>query len=256
MREAGSSRHIPGDGPEAGVSEGADTRGEAPPARLLIADDHALMREGTNAVLARVPDLEVVGEAENGREAVELCRSLRPDLVLMDVSMPGMDGISATRSIKAESPKIGVLILTAHADQDLLLDAIRAGAAGYVLKGVGPAELVGAVKATLSGESPVDQELVMRLLRCLADEVGPRAGPPPDPPAGRSAAGSLTPRELEVLRHLATGQTNRQIAEKLHLSLSTVKRNLERIISKLGVSDRTQAAVKALELGLIDPGQG
>jgi two-component system, NarL family, response regulator LiaR len=255
MSEAGSSRNLSGDDPETGACEGTSARGESPPARLLIADDHALMREGTRTVLARAPDLEVVGEAENGREAVDLSRKLRPDLVLMDVSMPGMDGISATRAIKAESPKIGVLVLTAHDDHDLLLDAIRAGAAGYVLKGVGPADLVGAVRATLSGESPVDQELVMRLVRRLAEEAGP-GKPHSEPARAQRAPGSLTVRELEVLTLLATGQTNRQIARELHLSLSTVKRNLERIIAKLGVSDRTQAAVKALELGLIDPGRG
>ena len=254
MSEGRPGRHFSGDGPETGAYAWSDTRSEAPPARLLIADDHALIRTGTRTMLARERDLELVGEAENGREAVELCLKLRPDLVLMDVSMPGMDGISATRAIKAELQKTSVLILTAHDDQGLLLDAIKAGAAGYVLKGVGPADLIGAVRATLSGESPVDQELVMRLLRNLAGEVGPCPGPPPV--AMRSGAGSLTPRELEVLRHLATGRTNRQIAEQLHLSVSTVKRNLERIIAKLGVSDRTQAAVKALELGLIEPGQG
>ena len=197
----------------------------------------------------------MAGEAKDGREAVELCRSLAPDLVLMDISMPELDGISATRMIKAGSPQIGVLVLTAHDDHDLLLDAIRAGAAGYVLKGVGPSELVGAVRATLAGESPVDHELLMRLVRRLADEDGKE--PPHEPTGERRATpqGPLTPRELEVLRHLATGRTNRRIAEELHLSLSTVKRNLERIIAKLGVSDRTQAAVKAVELGLIAPGQ-
>jgi NarL family two-component system response regulator LiaR len=236
-------------------SAGTGASGEAPPARLLIVDDHALLRTGMRAVLAREPDLEVAGEAGDGMEALEFCRSLRPDLVLMDLSMPGIDGISATRAIKAEFPKIGVLILTAHDDYNLLLDAIKAGAAGFVLKGVGPAELVGAVRATLSGESPVDQELVMRLVRRLAEEVGPKK-PPAEPARERRAPGSLTARELEVLELLATGQTNRQIARELHLSLSTVKRNLERIISKLQVSDRTQAAVKAVELGLIDPGRG
>jgi two-component system, NarL family, response regulator LiaR len=255
MSGAGSSGHLAGEGPEVRASAETDARGEASPARLLIVDDHALLRTGMRTVLAREPDLEVAGEAGDGREALELCRSLGPDLVLMDLSMPGMDGISATRAIKAESPKISVLILTAHDDYNLLLDAIKAGAAGFVLKGVGPAELVGAVRATLSGESPVDQELVMRLVRRLAEEVGSRK-PPAEPARERRAPGSLTARELEVLELLATGQTNRQIARELHLSLSTVKRNLERIIAKLGVSDRTQAAVKALELGLIDPGQG
>jgi DNA-binding NarL/FixJ family response regulator len=236
---------------EARASVGIDARSDSTPARLLIADDHALLRTGMRAMLEAEPDLAVVGEAGNGREAVELCRELLPDLVLMDLSMPEMDGIEATHQIKAELPRTGVLVLTAHADQEMLLEAIRAGAAGYVLKGVGPAELVGLVRATLNGESPVDQELVMRLVRRLAEE----ADPPPSEPSGtrREEPGSLTPRELGVLRSLATGKTDRQIAHELHLSLSTVKRHLERIISKLGVSDRTQAAVKAVELGLIDP---
>ena len=235
---------------EARASAGIDARSDSTPARLLIADDHALLRTGMRAMLEAELDLAVVGEAGNGREAVELCRELLPDLVLMDLSMPEMDGIEATRAIKAELPKTGVLVLTAHADQEMLLEAIRAGAAGYVLKGVGPDELVGVARATLGGESPVDQELVMRLVRRLAEE----ADPPPEPSAARrEEPGSLTPRELGVLRSLATGKTNRQIAHELHLSLSTVKRHLERIISKLGVSDRTQAAVKAVELGLIDP---
>ena len=235
---------------EARASAGIDARSDSTPARLLIADDHALLRTGMRAMLEAEPDLEVVGEAGNGREAVELCRELLPDLVLMDLSMPEMDGIEATRQIKVELPKTGVLVLTDHADQEMLLEAIRAGAAGYVLKGVRPDELVGVARATLGGESPVDQELVMRLVRRLAEE----ADPPPEPSAARrEEPGSLTPRELGVLRSLATGKTNRQIVHELHLSLSTVKRHLERIISKLGVSDRTQAAVKAVELGLIDP---
>ncbi len=251
MGEAGSSHSS-----EARASAGIDARSEATPARLLLADDHALLRTGMRSMLAREPDLEVVGEAENGREAVELCRSLRPDLVLMDLSMPEMGGIEATRLIKAESPKTGVLVLTAHADQETLLEAIKAGAAGYVLKGVGPDELVGAVRATLEGESPVDQELVMRLLRRLANE-GARVDPPSDLPEKHTEPlpESFTPRELEVLRLLPAGRTNRQISQELHLSLSTVKKHLERLISKLGVSDRTQAAVKAIELGLIDPAQ-
>ena len=229
--------------------------GKSVPWRVLIADDHALLRMAVGSMLGSEADLEIVGEAADGEEALGLCRELRPDMVLMDVSMPGTDGIAATRAIKAEFPKIGVLMLTAHADENLLLEAVRAGAAGYVLKTARPHDLLAAVKRTLAGESPVDQELVMKLVRHLAEEdrprtehhssstlEGPRGGPDH----------SLTQRELEILWHLARGKTNRQISVDLYLSLSTVKRHLERIISKLGVSDRTQAAVRALELGLID----
>jgi DNA-binding NarL/FixJ family response regulator len=248
--EGGSIHRLPGLGTEVHASVGIDARSDPVPFRLLIADDHALLRKGMRAMLEIEPDLEVVGEAGNGREAVDLCRELLPDLVLMDLSMPEMGGLEATRTIKTELPKTGVLVLTAHADQEMLLDALKAGAAGFVLKGVGPDELVGVVRATLGGESPVDQELVMRLVRRLVEEADPQPAPSA---AKREEPGPLTPRELGVLRSLAAGKTNRQIAEELHLSLSTVKRHLERIISKLGFSDRTQAAVKAVELGLIDP---
>ena len=251
--QGGPIHWLPGLETEAHASVGIDARGETTPARLLIAEDHALLRTGMRAMLEAEPDLEVVGEARNGREAVDLCRELLPDLVLMDLSMPEMDGIEATRAIKAELPRTGVLVLTAHADQEMLFEAVRAGAAGYVLKGVGPAELVGVVRGTLGGESPVDRELVMGLVRRLAQEADPPAGIPEPSATDQGEPGSLTSRELGVLRLLTEGRTNRQIAQDLHLSLSTVKRHLERIISKLGVSDRTQAAVKAVELGLIDP---
>ena len=226
------------------------------PSRVLIADDHALLRMAIGSKLGSEEDLKVVGEAADGQEALDLCRKLRPDLVLMDVSMPAMDGVAATRAIKAEFPTTGVLMLTAHADENLLLEAVRAGAAGYVLKTARPHDLLAAVRGTLAGESPVDQELVMKLVRRLADEDGPRAKPPSSSKGPQGAPDlSLTLRELEVLRLLAEGKTNRQISEDLYLSLSTVKRHLERIISKLGVSDRTQAAVRALELGFIEHGK-
>jgi DNA-binding NarL/FixJ family response regulator len=207
------------------------------------------------AMLAREPDLEVVAEAANGEEALRACRSSRPDLILMDVRMPRMDGLEATRAIKAEYPKTAILIVTTHESPEYLLDAIRAGAAGYVLKEATRRELLDAVRGVLGGESPMDQELAMQLLRRMADEDRPPTQPSPEPAAKRqeTTPGSLTPRELDVLRHLAVGKTNRQISQELHLSLSTVKGHLERLINKLGVSDRTQAAVKAVELGLIDP---
>ena len=225
------------------------------PYRVLIADDHALFRAGIRVILSSRPDIEVVGEAEDGEEAVALCRKTRPDLVMMDITMPKVDGVAATRTIKAEFPKTSVLVLTAYADEDVLMEAVRAGAAGFVVKdAVGPIELLDAVRGILNGESHVDQDLVMRLVRRLADESGPRSKPAAEATMERTEpVGSLTERELEVLRLLPQGKTNRQIAAELHLSLSTVKKRLERIISKLAVSDRTQAAVKAIELGLVDP---
>jgi DNA-binding NarL/FixJ family response regulator len=237
---------------------GNEEEREALPSRVLIADDHALFRAGIRVMLSSRPDIEVVGEAADGEEAVALCRKTHPDLVMMDVGMPKLDGIAATRTIKAEFPKTSVLVLTAYADDDLLMEAVKAGAAGYVIKdAVGPIELLDAVRGILGGESHVDQDLVMRLVRRLANEAdGPRIEPATGPARELPApTGSLTERELEVLRLLPQGKTNREISAKLHLSLSTVKKRLERIISKLGVSDRTQAAVKAIELHLIDPGE-
>lgn len=199
-------------------------------ARLLIVDDHAFMRAGIRAIFGSDTSLEVTGEARDGREAVDLCRELGPDLVLMDVSMPEMDGIEATRRIKAESPMTSVLILTAHADQDFLMDAVRAGAAGYVLKGSDPHRVLGAVRSVLEGETPLDQGLAMRLLRRLGEEAAERSSPPTGPSANERAtslSSPLTPRETEVLGHLGSGKTNRQIAQELHVSVSTVKRHLE-----------------------------
>jgi DNA-binding NarL/FixJ family response regulator len=237
--------------------------GSSSKARILVVDDQPFMRVAIKAILATDSSLEVVGEAQDGQQATQRCRELRPDLVLMDVWMPGMDGIEATRKLKAEFPETSVLILTVHADQRLLMDAVKAGAAGYVLKGEHTDHVLGAVRAVLNGETPLDQGLAMSLLRHLAEEQEEVArSTPPRPPqeptsrergAATSLPKALTPREMEVLSRLALGETNRQIAEELHISLSTVKRHLERILSKLGVSDRTQAAVKAIEIGLRPP---
>ena len=151
----------------------------SPPKRLLIADDHALVREGMRAMLASEQNLEVVGEAENGREALELCRELRPDLILMDVRMPEMDGLAATREIKGEYPETRILILTTHESPEYLMDAIRAGAAGYVLKDATKQRLLDAVRRVISGESPVNQELAMQVIQRLTDENRRHAEPLP-----------------------------------------------------------------------------
>jgi DNA-binding NarL/FixJ family response regulator len=222
--------------------------------RLLIADDHALVREGLQTMLASEPDLEVVGLAADGQEALELCHRLRPDLVLMDVRMPNMDGLAAARALKAEDPSTIILMLTAHADPDDLFEAVRAGVAGYVVKDTTKRDLVGAVRDALSDEHPLDQELVMQLLQSLTGEGGRRTEVPPA--SGKQAEPLLQPltsRELEVLRLLARGKTNRQIAQELVISVATVKVHVEHILAKLGVCDRTQAAVRASEFGLLTP---
>ena len=222
------------------------------PARLVIVDDHHLLRRGFRSLLAGEPDLEVVGEASNGREAIELCRRLRPDFVLMDVRMPEMDGLAATRELKRELPDTAVLIMTMHENMDYLLEALDAGAAGYVLKDSPAERLISAVRRTLKGESPLNQELAAQLLRRLAEER--KSEPAPKQPEPReSLREPLTPRELEVLGLLATGRTNQQIAQTLVISKGTVKVHVERIIRKLNVSDRTQAAVRAIEMGLLTP---
>lgn len=228
-----------------------------PKARLLIVEDHFFMREGIKAILQRDAALEVAGEAQDVQEAISRCREIRPDLILMDVSLPKMDGIEATREIKALFPRTSVLIPTAHTDPQLLMEAIKAGAAGYVLKGGSQNHMLEAIRAVLGGETYLDQKLVMTLLRRLGEEAESRSTLPSAAPTSSEAAASLpkplTPRETEILGHLALGKTNRQIANELHLSLSTVKRHLEHILPKLKVSDRTQAAVKAIELGLVPP---
>lgn len=218
-------------------------------ARLVLAGEHTLVRNGLREARIDESSVEVVGEATSGREVVALCARLRPDLVLMDVRMPEMDGIAATRAIKRGLPKIGVLLVTTYASTNYLFEALKAGADGYILKGeVSPDELISLVLRALSGDSLIDPDLAAKLLKRLVNEVQGRTAPLSEEPLE-----PLTPRQLEVLGLLARGSTNREIAQILVVSRGTVKRHVEDIIAKLEVSDRTQAAVRAYELNLISP---
>jgi DNA-binding NarL/FixJ family response regulator len=212
------------------------------PARLIIADDHEMARAGLRGMLDGERGLELVGEAGNGREAVALCRQLQPDLALLDVRMPELDGLAATRAIKQVSPKTSVLIITTHEQHDYLIAALKAGAAGYLLKDISRQELLMAIRRVLRGESILDSTVASRALQRLSGELRTYDGPTPE---------RLTPREHQVLQLLAQGQTNREIAGQLTLSVGTVKIHVEHIIAKMGVSDRTQAAVRAVECGML-----
>ncbi len=229
---------------------------EKTPVRLVLVDDHALVRKGMKSILYGEPDLEVIGEASDGQEALELCRSLKPEVVLMDVRMPQMDGLQATQAIKEELPETSVLMVTMHENLDYLYEALKAGAAGYVLKEAGQEEVIGAVRSVLDGESPLSPALSAQLLRRLVDEKkGQARVAKPSPTAQKERASlppeGLTPRELEITRLMVEGKTNKEIAKKLVVSSLTVKTHVQHIIRKLGVSDRTQAAVCAVELGLL-----
>jgi two-component system, NarL family, response regulator DegU len=198
---------------------------------LAMVDDHELTRETLQNMLSDEPDIEIVGEAANGRQALLLCSRFRPDLILMDVRMPVMDGLAATKEVKQRYPEISVMMVTMHENPDYLLEALKAKAAGYVLKDAPQEEIIEAVRRLRNGESPLDPELAARLLRRLASEGEMRRGTG-GPHAAPYAVEPLTPRELEVLGLMKLGRTNRQIAGDLVISLGTAKNHVEHITSQ------------------------
>jgi DNA-binding NarL/FixJ family response regulator len=215
--------------------------------RVLIADDQALVRTGFRVIVNAEPDLEVVGETADGRETIEAVRAQRPDVVLMDIRMPNLDGIEATRRLAATAHAPRVLILTTFDLDQYVYEALRAGASGFLLKDASAEELLQAVRVVAAGEALLSPSITRRLIADYA-----RRPPPNERPA---ALDELTPRELEVLRLIARGLSNRDIARKLVLGDATIKTHVARIFAKLDLHDRTQAVVLAYETGLVTPGE-
>lgn len=211
---------------------------------LLLADDHAMVRRGVRAYLETHDDIQIVGEAASGAEAVQLCAELIPDVVLLDLVMPGMDGVEATRQIKQISPRTHVVILTSYHDDIHVWPAIKAGALSYLLKDVSSEELLAAIRKAAQGEAVLHPRIAVQLMQSLQ---APRTDEPPNPFA------ALSQRELEVLQLIAQGLSNALIGEKLFISEKTVKSHVGNILGKLHLVDRTQAAVYAWREGFVKP---
>lgn len=216
--------------------------------RLLICDDQAIVCEGLRAMLAPIPQIEVVGVANNGIEAIDLTRRFQPDLVLMDLKMPKMNGVQATKGIREEFPDVRVLVLTTYDADEWVLDAIRNGAAGYLLKDTPQEELVKAIINTVKGWNPIDPQVAGKILDLVTHQSSL-------PSVDQKLISQLSEREREVLRLLASGLGNSEIAKTLFLSEGTVKNYVSMIFSKLGVTDRTQAAILAIRSGLVSSGE-
>ena len=209
--------------------------------RILMADDHAVFREGLRYVLGSEPDMEIVGEAATGKEVVEKAAELGPDVVLMDIQMPGINGIEATRRILGSDPKVGIVVLTMFEDDDSVFSAMQAGAKGYVLKGADPSEILKVVRAVAEGDAYFGAEIARRLTDFFA---APRPSSPAEP------FPELTAREREVLDLIAQSHNNAKIAKLLYVSPKTVRNHISNIFTKLQIADRTQAILRAREAGL------
>ncbi|AJI20733.1 response regulator transcription factor [Priestia megaterium] len=208
--------------------------------KILIADDHHVVRKGLVFFLQTQPDLEVVGEASNGEEALKLATSLEPHIVLMDLSMPVLDGIEATKELKKQAPHIQVMILTSFSDQDHVIPALEAGASGYQLKESDPDELVAAIRKLMNGENQLHPKVTTHLLTRLTKSSEKKV----------NFIDHLTKREKDVLKEIAKGKSNKEIGASLHITEKTVKTHVSNILSKLGVQDRTQAALYAVQHGI------
>ena len=209
---------------------------------VLIVDDHGMVRQGLRTYLSLMEDIEVVGEAQNGSEAVTQVRRLKPDVVLMDLVMPQMDGIEATRRINELQPDAKIIVLSSFTEDDKVFPAIRSGASGYLLKDIAPAELASAIRAVMLGKSQLHPDIARKLMNQFVD---PRI-------KVEAVHEDLTPRELEVLRLLAQGLSNAELAEALFISEKTVKTHISNILGKLNLADRTQAAIYAYKHGLVE----
>jgi DNA-binding NarL/FixJ family response regulator len=219
------------------------------PLRVLIADDQAMVRAGFRMILEAEHDIEVVGEAKDGEEALAAARRMRPNVVVMDIRMPRLDGVAATRQVLAEvDPQPHVVIVTTFDDDENLYEALRAGAGGFLLKNAPPEELVEAVRTVATGEGMLSAAVTRRVIEEFARR-SPSKAPPPD------ALAELTGREVEVLRQMARGLSNAEIAEELVITPATAKTHVGRILMKLDLRDRVQAVVFAYESGLVSPGE-
>lgn len=214
--------------------------------RVLICDDQDMIREGLTLILSSNPEFTVIGAAEDGARALEMIERDAPDVVLMDLKMPIMDGIQATASIKRRYPRVKVLVLTTHSDDEWLFDAIRSGANGYLLKDAPSDDLFKAIRATLAGDSPVDPKMTRKLFDYVANQ---------NPIPQARILERLNSREIEILGLIARGLSNGLIAETIHLSEGTVRNYVSTIFTKLDVTDRTQAALLALRYGLVQVGE-